>query len=340
MQARVPYRNAWDWLEVESVLLAGNPLGDPSARRFPVYLPPQYGLEPERRFPVAYYLIGYGGWGATKLLEEKAFEEPLWARLDRKMHSGELEPALVVFVDCFTRLGGSQYRDSPATGPYARHVVEEVVPLVDSRFRTTGSRDERALMGKSSGGYGALWLAMNHANVFGLCCATAADSYFPLSYVGDFGKALQAYQAAGGPAQFLADFFAGRPRHKHWHGALSTIAYAQAYTPNLQEPTLLADLPFDVITGELRADVWDRWLACDPVNLVQHHASALRSLKLLFLDAGRSDEWSLNFGHRVLANRLRAFDVPHLWEEFDGGHMGIDHRIDESLRQITAALRS
>ena len=339
MQSRTPFRQAWDWVDFDSALLAGNALGDPTRRRFPAYTPPQYATEPKRRFPVAYYLVGYGSWGAVKLLEEKAFEEPLWARLDRQMLDGTLEPTLVVFVDAFTRLGGSQYRDSPATGLYAQHVAHEVVAAVDAQFRTTATRDERALMGKSSGGYGALWLAMTFPEVFGLCCATAADSYFPLSYVGDFGKALQAYHAAGGPAQFLTDFLAGKPRHKHWHTGLSTIAYAQAYAPDLAVPVLNAALPFDLDTGELREDVWQRWLACDPVNLVQAHAPALRSLRLLFLDAGRSDEWSLNFGHRVLASRLRALDVAHMWEEFDGGHMGIDHRIDESLRQISAVLR-
>ena len=337
MQSRTPFRQAWEWVELESTVLAGNPLGDPTRRRFPVYTPPQYATEPLRRFPVSFYLIGYGSWGAVKLLEEKAFEEPLWARLDRQMSDGTLEPALVVFLDAFTKLGGSQYRDSPATGPYAQHIVREVVPAVDAQFRTTATRDERALMGKSSGGYGALWLAMTFPDVFGLCCATAADSYFPLSYVGDFGKALQAYQAAGGPAEFLTDFLAGKPRHKHWHSAMSTLAYAQAYTPNLAVPVVQADLPFDLQTGELRADVWSRWLACDPVRACAQHVAALRSLKLLFLDAGTSDEFALNFGHRVLADRLKKLDVPFQFEEFDGGHMGIDHRMDASLRRITAA---
>ncbi len=336
---RTPYRNAWSWLEFDSALLADNQLNDRTLRRFPVYLPPQYADEPTRHFPVVYYLAGYGGWGAMKLLEEKAWEEPLWARLDRQMRAGEIEPMIVVFPDCFTRFGGAQYRDSVVTGPYARYLAEEVVPRVDGQFRTLRDRDHRGVMGKSSGGYGALHLAMTRPDVFGLCCATAADSYFEMSYVGDFAKALQAYHAAGGVTAFIEGFFAGKPRHRHWHNAMSTLAYAQAYTPNLDVPGTFADLPFDLQTGELLPDVWNRWLACDPVRACEHHVDALRSLKLLFLDAGKSDEFALNFGHRVLADRLRKLNVPHQFEEFDGGHMGIDHRIDASLLRITAALR-
>ena len=336
---RTPYRNAWSWLEFDSVLLSKNRLDDRTLRRFPVYLPPQYTSEPGRRFPVAYYLIGYGGWGAMKLLEEKAWEQPLWARFDKAMRAGEMEPMIVVFPDCFTRFGGAQYRDSVVTGPYASYLSHEVVPLVDVQFRTLANRDHRALMGKSSGGYGALHLAMTRPEVFGLCCATAADSYFEMSYVADFGKTLQALHASGGVVQFIEDFFAGKPRHKQWMSALSTIAYAQAYTPNPDVPVVLADLPFDTQTGELIPEVWARWLACDPVRACVGHAEALRSLKLLFLDAGRSDEFALNFGHRVLADRLGKLNVPFEFEEFDGGHMGIDHRIDASLLRITAALR-
>jgi enterochelin esterase-like enzyme len=336
---RTPYRNAWSWLEFESALLQENRLDDRTLRRFPVYLPPQYTSEPTRRFPVVYYLIGYSGWGAMKLLEEKPWEVPLWARLDKAMRAGEMEPMIVVFPDCFTRFGGAQYRDSVVTGPYASYLCQEVVPLVDVQFRTLADRNHRALMGKSSGGYGALHLAMTRPEIFGLCCATAADSYFELSYVSDFAKALQAYHAAGSATAFVENFFAGKPRHKQWMAALSTIAYAQAYTPNPDVPMLQADLPFDLQTGELVPEIWQRWLACDPVRACEQHAVALRGLKLLFLDAGTSDEFALNFGHRVLADRLRKLDVPFEFEEFDGGHMGIDHRIDASLLRITAALR-
>ncbi len=333
-------RMPWQTVVLQSTVLQGNPLGDPSLRQFPVYLPPTYNLEPERRFPVVYYLAGYGGWGAMKLLEEKAFDTPLWMRLDRLMNSSELEPMLLVFVDGFTRFGGAQYRNSIATGRYADYVADELVRAIDQQFRTQAVRDARAIMGKSSGGYGALHLAMTRPEIFGLCCATAADSHFGLSYMSDFGKALQAFRAAGGPAAFVQGFFAGEKRHPHWMSALMVIAMAQCYSPNLQVPVYFADLPFDCNTGALNEAVWQRWLACDPVQACAMHVDALKSLKLLFLDAGRSDEWFLDFGHRRLAQELGQLGIAFEIEEFDGGHMGIDHRIDQSLARVTQRLRS
>lgn len=338
--ARTPFRAALRYLAHDSRLLAGNRLGDPTLRRLPVYVPPQYDTEPERRFPVAFYLSGYGGWGEMKLAEEKAWQEPLWAQFDRLMSSGELEPLIVVAPDCFTRFGGAQYRNSPAFGPYADYVCDELVPLVDTEFRTRPGRDHRAVMGKSSGGYGALFLGMTRPDVFGLVCATAADSLFEISCPNGFGQAVQAYRKAGGPAAFAEQFFAGAPRHPHWMTALMTLASAQAYSPNLDVPVYFADLPFDPDTAELVPEVWQRWLACDPVRLADVHAESLRSLRLLFLDAGTRDEWSLDSGHRALARRLQRHHIAFELEEFDGGHMGIDHRIAESLKRISAVLRA
>lgn len=336
---RTPWRNALRYVELDGRLLAGNLLGDPIRRRFPVYVPPQYDAEPERRFPVAYYLIGYSGWGEMKLAEEKPWAEPLWARLDRMMAAGEAEPMLVVAPDCFTRFGGAQYRDSPVTGRYASYLCDEVVPFVDATFRTQPERERRAVMGKSSGGYGSLVLGMTRPETFGIVCATAADSLFELSCAGEIGKSVQVFRKSGGPAAFVEQFFAGSPRHPQWMSALMTLASAQAYSPNPEVPVYFADLPFDTETGELVPDVWQRWLACDPVRMVEHHVQALGSLRHLFLDAGVSDEWYLDCGHRALARRLKAHGIPFDLEEFEGGHMGIDHRIDVSVRRISAVLR-
>jgi hypothetical protein len=112
---------------------------------------------------------------------------------------------------------------------------------------------------------------------------------------------------------------------------------ASCYSPNPAAPTGF-DLPFDEQTAELRPDVWARWLAHDPVELVAAHADALRALRLYFLDCGRADEHHLQYGGRIYAARLEALGIPHTYEEFDGGHMNVSHRYDVSLRAVSAAL--
>ncbi len=332
-------------ITVVSEVLRDNPLGDPATRRFPVYLPPQYDDDPERRFPVAWLLAGYTGWGEMKARASRAWVEPLPDALDRMMSlpaddPEHIVPMIVAFPDCFTRFGGSQYRNSPATGRYEDYLLRELVPAVDRRFRTIADRDHRAVFGKSSGGYGAMIQAMRHPEVFGLMCSTAGDSYFPMCCPADMGKAFQRFRAHGGPEGFIEHFFGTTSRSSDDIGAMMIVAYAQAYSPNPDVPIYHADLPIDLDTGEIVDGVWQRWLACDPVNMVQAHVDALRSLRLIYLDAGTRDEWYLDVGQRIFASRLASHGIEYTLEEFEGGHMGIDYRIPTSLRRIGAALPS
>ena len=89
---------------VESRVLAGNPLGDPTARRIAVWLPPSYGAAPERRYPVIYWLSGYAGTGEM-LFSGTPWQPGLGDRLDRLVASGEMGEAIVVAPDGFTRWG-------------------------------------------------------------------------------------------------------------------------------------------------------------------------------------------------------------------------------------------
>ena len=111
---------------------------------------------------------------------------------------------------------------------------------------------------------------------------------------------------------------------------------ASCYSPN-PDAAWGFDLPFELLSGALREDVWARWLAHDPLRMVDAHAEALRSLRLLYLDCGRFDEYNLLYGARRFAEQLSALNIPHEFEEFDGGHRNIRHRYDISLAKLSAA---
>ncbi len=323
---------------IASDVLQGNPLGDPHARRVPIYLPPDYE-QSNARYPVVYFLAGFSG-GGVFLLAESLWGETLPQRVDRLVRSGAIRPLIVVMPDCITRFGGSQYIDSAATGRYEDHLVHELVPHVDARYRTLAHRDQRVVMGKSSGGYGATVLAMRHPDVFGLAVDHSGDKYFELCYKADFPAAVAALASYEHSA---ARFVAGFPhppleRGPHWFTLVNLLAMASCYSPNPTAPVGF-DLPFDEFTAALRADVWARWVAHDPVELVGAHTGALRALRLYFLDCGRRDEHHLQYGARIYTRRLQALVIPHTYEEFDGGHMNIAHRYDVSLRAVSAALR-
>jgi enterochelin esterase-like enzyme len=320
----------------ESAVLRGNPLGDPHVRRVPVYLPPGYEAGSDR-YPVLYALSGYTGSG-LRMLNTEAWSETLPERLDRLILGGRVRPMIVVMPDGFTKYGGSQYINSSATGRYEDHLVEELVPFVDRKYRTLPERGQRCVLGKSSGGYGALVLGMRHPDVFGLVVDHSGDKYFEMCYKADFPACLNGLAHYGGAQKFLSDFPHPPPRPSRWFAVIATLAMASCYSPNPEAP-LGFDLPFDEHTGELRPEVWARWLEHDPVHLVERHADALRSLRLLYMDCGTRDEYHLHFGSRIFARRLERLGIPHHYEEFDDGHRNVTYRYDVSFPRISDELK-
>lgn len=313
--------------KIESEILKNNPLGDPSARDLVVYLPP--GYSEEKSYPAVYVLAAFTGRGKM-LLNDSAFTPNLAERMDKLIADGRIRPMIAVMPDCFTHYGGSQYVNSTATGAYEDYLTEEIVPFVDARFPTINSKNARAVMGKSSGGYGAMIMALRHAGLFGLACSTSGDAYFEHCFLPDIPKAFRVIK--GDPRALLKKFWdEDAKKGKDDFSALNIIGMSACYAPRGAD----FDLPFDTQTGELRADVWEKWLAHDPVRLVEKYAENLRSLKLLFIDAGTRDEFALDVGARIFCDRLKKHAIPHLHEEFDDGHFNISYRQNRSLELIS-----
>jgi enterochelin esterase family protein len=323
--------------DVESEVLRGNPAGDPHRRRVPVYLPPGYQDDPARRYPVVFVLAGFTGRGRM-LLNDNPWSPALDDRMDALIDSGACAPMILVMPDGFTRYGGSQYLNSSATGRYEDHLIEELVPRVDARYRTLGGRGHRGIAGKSSGGYGALVLGMKHPDVFGAVACHSGDMAFDYCYRSDVPGFCERVQAAGGLEAWFDRFRRSRQKGKDDIATLNILAMAAAYSPDPAVPPFGIDLPIDLATGAWRDAVWRRWLECDPLVMVERRAEALRSLRLLFLDCGTRDEWHLHLGLRLLVRRLEALGVPHQHQEFDDGHMNVSYRYDVSLPLLARAL--
>ncbi|MGH2829399.1 MAG: alpha/beta hydrolase [Actinomycetota bacterium] len=322
-----------------SRLLVDNPLGDPSDRATPVYLPPSYDESPTRRYPVIFAIAGFTGNGPM-LLNPSFLEDALDERLDRLIDSGEMGEAIVVMPDCMTRYGGSQYIDSAATGPYGRYTAEELVAWLDATFRTIPAVEARGIFGKSSGGYGSIRLAMDYSHVFSAFACHSGDMAFEYCYLMEFPKALRyLWHNDLTPKQFLETFRDRLDRGEEYFATLNEMAMASCYSPNPGSETGF-DLPFDPGTGEIVAEVWDRWLEHDPIRMIPQRLDALRSQRLVYLDCGRKDEWMLDVGARWAASLLRDNGIDVVHQEFDAGHMSIPYRYDRSLPLLTKALVS
>ncbi len=334
-----PLGGTLDELVVESELLAGNPLGDPSRRPLYVYRPPGVELGQPELLPSVYVIQGYYG-RVDAWLRREPFEPSMVERVDALYSDAGCPPAIVVFVDAWTAYGGSQYVDSIATGPYQSYLCDEVIPFVDERYPTAPERERRGISGKSSGGYGAMVVPMMRPDRFSALASHAGDALFELCHIPAFGetaRTLRDHFDASFDVFFekLADIeHFDFDRHA---GPLMEYGCAAAYTPD-PDRSGKANLPFDIESGRLVDDVWERFLEWDPVRMAGGRAEELRSMRFVYLDGGRSDEWYLDLGAQAFAKELERLGVPHELELFDGKHGGISYRYPGAIRRMISAL--
>jgi S-formylglutathione hydrolase FrmB len=93
-------------------------------------------------------------------------------------------------------------------------------------------------------------------------------------------------------------------------------------------------------TRALRDQVWARWLALDPVRMAAGHAAQLRSLRGIYLDAGRRDQFWLDLGAAAFSAELDALGIDHTFELFDATHSGIEYRYPRGLAFLAERLGS
>jgi S-formylglutathione hydrolase FrmB len=317
---------------ITSELLRGNPLGDPHERPVWVYLPPGYDEWPQRVYPSVYVVQGYTGHVAA-WRNRSPYRQPFPETADAVFASGQAPPAIVVYVDAWTAYGGSQFVDSAGTGRYHSYLCDEVVPWVDSRYRTLAGAGHRAIMGKSSGGFGAMITPMLRPDLFGALATHAGDSLYEFCYLPVFAKCVRHLREYGGDIwRWWADFRSRTSFTKEADADLLMLLGVSACFS--AQPDGTVDLPFDPQTGVLRPQTWQRWLDWDPVRMVPGHADELRSLRAIWIDAGTRDEWFLDIGAQAFLAALGEVGVPgeviH-FELFDASHMGIDYRYPLSL---------
>lgn len=322
----------------ESRLLADNPLGDPAHRRHPVYLPAGYD-ESDRRYPVLWCLAAYTNAGPGQV-NWRNHGENLPERLDRLIESGAMPPVIVVFPDCYTSLGGNQYVNTPAMGPYADYLIEELVPAIDGAYRTIPEPAARAVFGKSSGGFGALHLSLSHPGCWSAAATHAGDAGFDRAHLGDFPLAAGVLARHDGDIEhFVRTFWRDkRPGGAQFH-TMMTLCMAASYSPDDSCPLGLR-LPFDLHTCELDESVWARWLAFDPVRRVESESDRLADLNGLWIDVGHRDQYHIQYGTRQMHRTLVEQGVDHHFEEFEGTHSGIDWRYDHSLPWLAQRLKA
>ena len=320
---------------LESEALRGNRLGDPHQRPLWVYTPPGTHNSP---LPSIYLIQGHTGQ-IDMWRNRSAFRPNVIELIDALFADDGCPPALVVFVDAWTSYGGSQFLDSPGVGNYHTYLCDEIVPFVDAQYRTLNDAAHRGIAGKSSGGYGAMVTPMLRPDLFGGLATHAGDALFELCYLPDFRDTARALRDSynGSFDAFWTDF---RSRPAFSKGTdfplLNTWAMAACYSAN-EDGSI--DLPFDTETGQLIDDVWERWLAWDPVRMADRHADALRGLRAIYIDSGSRDQFYLDLGAAGFRRALERIGVTDVFFElFDATHSSIEYRYPIALRYLAGRL--
>jgi enterochelin esterase-like enzyme len=128
-----------------------------------IYLPPDYEASQPRRYPVLYWLHGGGG----------SQHDGAWMveKIDKEIRDGKIPPFLVVLVQGLPHVRYINSKDG--TRPVEDVIIKDLIPHVDSTYRTVPSRSGRAIEGMSMGGYGALRLGFKYPDLFGAVSALA-----------------------------------------------------------------------------------------------------------------------------------------------------------------------
>ena len=337
---------AVDHLVVSSEALAGNPLGDPAQRPLLVYRAPgvarnEADTQPALAgVPVVFVLQAFLNQ-VDRWCNRETFEANVFERLDRLFSSGEAPPAVVVFADAWTSLGGAQFINSPGVGRYGDYICDELVPFIEHHYPVGRDARSRALAGHSSGGYGAAVNAMLRPDLFGAFSSRAGDALFEVCYQPEFPVAARILrdQFDGSLDRFLEEFHARDRLAPFDYGRFGTVltlyAAAASYSPDPDGRPLL---PFDTRTGVTIPELFERWLAWDPVRLAGAHVAGLRGMASIQLEAGRRDEANLDLGNQAFSDELTRLGVAHSFTLFDGGHGGGGHRLGAAIAELVKAL--
>jgi S-formylglutathione hydrolase FrmB len=320
-----------------SEVLKDNALGDPHVRPLWVYVPPGYD-DSDDRYPSIYVIQGLTGQ-VDMWRNRSAFRQNFPELADAAIAKGECPPCVVVYVDAWTSVGGSQFVDSPGTGRYHTYICDELVPFVDERYRTLEGAEHRGIAGKSSGGYGAMVNPMLRPDVFGGLATHAGDALFEMCYLPEFRQSVRTLRDKydGSFERFWEDFRSRPAFAKDGdHTLLNDWCMAACYSAD-EDGTV--QLPYDTVTGELRPEIWERWLAWDPVRMAPERADALRSLKAIYIDCGKRDQFYLDLGAEAFRRELEAIGVTDVFFElFDGTHSMIEYRYPLSLAYLAERL--
>jgi pimeloyl-ACP methyl ester carboxylesterase len=325
-------------IKIDAPSLADNLVGEPAERTVDVYLPPSYGSS-EKRYPVIYYLPGYG--------DDSLMGFHLPGDMDSLVESGKVKEMIIVVASGASKMGGSFYVNSPVTGNWEDFIVKDLVGYVDEHFRSLPQPESRGITGHSMGGFGALNIAMHHPEVFSAVYSLSpglfdenglaesfmfADERLIQDFV-DFEKELASLPLESALKKKLVD-----PYHEF------TLAYGYAFAPNPGRQPPYFDYPYTEVDGQLVRDeeIWKKWESGfgGIADEAARYKENLLKLKGIVVDYGIYDEnpW-IPKGADYYGEQLTSAGIPVKVESYSGNHFSrLRERIGEHMLPFFSTL--
>ena len=312
------------WDEITSPALEDNLIGDSVTRRFAVYLPPGYETS-EMRYPVFYYVSGYGvDYQGVQTYARYALK-PI---IDPMVESGEIGEMIGVILDGYNKFWGSWYLNSPTIGDWETFIVRDLVDHVDTHYRTIPHRDSRGVDGHSMGGDAAPNLALRYPEVFGVLVAQAGDHDFDT----------EKWRRRGLSTAYV--------NPKSWddldkldHSPRVVLSLAAAGAPNPDKPPFFLDWPAELVNGEARLipEVWEKIVALDNMHSLERYLAQPVRLNGIMTIHGAADQVDPVAHGRAFDRVLTDLGIDHVYLEHGGGHIPV--RPDLSLPFLSDHLR-
>jgi S-formylglutathione hydrolase len=320
-QDRQALKGSVQRIKVHGKSLEGNLSGDSPDRDVSVYLPPGYKSNPQKRYPVIYFLHGFTDSDSQWYGFKKH-----WINLPRLIDSvfaaGGAPEMIFVTPNAYTRFAGSFYSASVTTGDWEAFVAKELVAYMDAHYRTIPQAGSRGLAGHSMGGYGSMRIGQKYPDVFSSvyllspCCLMPQDVTAPQyqQRVPAMDSALRAIKTADdfGKANFFVK---------------AGFAMAAAWAPNPAKPPFYLDLPFE--NGQRNPVIEAKMMANQPIVTLDQYILNLKQLRGMGFDAGTHDE-PIATGIRRLDSVLNSYNLKHDFEIYEGDHL---NRIGERIVQ-------
>lgn len=328
---------------LRSTALVDNVIGNQAERQVQVYLPPGYDATASEGYPVVYLLHGLPF--SERTYTDQATWDP-WIRpgenwpfqqypdfpmegfrewVDNLIESGKIQPMIIVMPNAASEAGYgfSFYTNSALNGNFEDFIVNDLVDYVDSNYNTKSNASSRSVVGHSQGGYAAFKLGMLHPKVFGT--VASHSGLLLLDAMLTLGPAVVAENPNG---------FEGPDMNKFLTSAM--YAMSACWSPNLDNPPFFVDLPFEYPTGDVVAEVYQRWAQHDVFQMLDSYIDDFRTLNGIYLDIGLNDELGMDEAYPFIIQKLDAYDLDYTYQTFEGGHFSETFaRLEVSLAFIS-----